>query len=109
VNQLFHGVWITVEVLLESVDGARILVAPEDQFLFTVAPGFLRNAGQYQQQADGQHGNGDHHDDQPVTERAMVPHRAWVETSIPEEAAIPDKEAALSGDSSHLPLPPWNP
>jgi len=40
-------VWITIEVLLEEVDGLRVLVASKEQFLFALTPGLLKGAREH--------------------------------------------------------------
>jgi hypothetical protein len=66
-EQLFNRVWIPVELLLEKVDGLRVLIASKKQLLFAVAAGLLISAGQHRQQADGHHRDGDQHHHQRVT------------------------------------------
>jgi len=49
VQQLLNGVGITIELLLEKVDGAGVLIAAKNQLLFAVALGLLIDAGQCRQ------------------------------------------------------------
>jgi hypothetical protein len=49
VQQFLNGIGIPIELLLEKVNSARVLVTTKDEFLFALALRFLMNAGQYRQ------------------------------------------------------------
>jgi hypothetical protein len=54
---------VSLELLVEARDGARVLYAAEDELLFALALALLIDAGQRGSQGDQHHG-GYHHDQQ---------------------------------------------
>jgi hypothetical protein len=54
-NQFFHRVGVAIEMLLEKINGARVLLASEDQFFFMLAASLLVNTGQHREESDHEH------------------------------------------------------
>jgi hypothetical protein len=65
-QELFDRVWISVELLLEKVNGLRVLIAPKKQLLFALAASLLIRARKHREQGDGHYRDGDQHHHQRV-------------------------------------------
>ena len=66
-RQFAEAGWVSLELLVKARDGASVLRAAEDEFLFALALALLINAGQRDSQADQQDGGGDHDKQQRET------------------------------------------